>query len=84
MKHSFLHMETTPHLQQHLRSETKITNGLLVVTRGRAKLTQLYSQTEPYGSKIANETPCHRLQTGRRGLSAHYGNQEYKLIYAPK
>jgi len=38
MKHPFLHMETTPNLQQHLRSETKITNGLLAVTRGRATL----------------------------------------------
>jgi hypothetical protein len=41
MKHPFLHMETTPNLQQHLGSETKITNGLLVLTRGRATLNYI-------------------------------------------
>jgi len=34
--------------------------------------TQLNSQTKPYGSKIANENPCHRSQRGRRELSVHY------------
>jgi len=49
----------------------------LLLTRGRATLNYI-PKRKPYGSKIATETPCHRSETEGRGLSVHYGNQEYK------
>jgi hypothetical protein len=61
-------------MQQHLRSEKKITNGLLVVTGGRATLNYI-PKRKPTAQKLLTKPHA----KGRRGLSVHNGNQDYKL-----